>query len=273
MLRRFDQFQFGPLSANRLNQLVDAVIALQRKVEDQPKFDQPKRETIIAMVTGDGARLGSETCGDRSMPAVVYDFQEIGIRTEPQGPIGPSTCMVRSIPANGISNATNAMLVVFEDAPSLAIGDVVVCHRISESYISDGSSPKLVYVTSGRPAAAVQTYVIIGTKAGDAYSYIGVREDFPGTGNETIINLYEQSMWYGAKDDPQNECATLVERRLRPGDLVFGYKIGDFVYTCAPTAWTVECQPCGSAGVMPMNVMDTAPAKEMVAADIVLRGR
>lgn len=270
-LRRFDQFQFGPLNAARMNEMVDAIVALQRKAAEPIPQRPPLKDTIVAVILGEGVKLKSEDCEGGGQPAVMYEFREVGLKTSPEGAIGSNTCLNMHLVDGGVGTDTNGILFGLEVEPSLKPGDVVMCHRVGESYVSDGISPKVVYIASTPPAPSVNTYIIIG--ASSESSYIGVRADFPGTGNETIVNLYEESDHYGADDDPQNECATLTPRRLRAGDRVFGYKIGNTVYTCAPTAWTVECLPCGPSGITPLNIMDTTPAKELMAADTVLRGR
>ncbi len=82
----------------------------------------------------------------------------------------------------------------------------------------------------------------------------------------TMENLYETSDYYGALLGTQNPCATLTPGRLGPGDRVFGFTYGGQLVTCAPTPFSVVCQPCGGVAQSIEALYDAEGAEAAVAS-------
>ena len=253
-LRRFEQFQMGALNAARLNEMLDAIAALQQRVDMMPMAMEPTRETILARITGSGTALRTEGCeGGDGVSAVSYPFGEVTVSIKPDGNVTGSSCMSYEFVEDGIDNERGGVLIALEDVPSLEAGQVVMAHHCAGAVTFANESRQMVYVasTGGRPA--VDLYGIIGESEFGRYeaSLIGG----PGSGSVLIDNLYELSDYYSALAEPQNPCAELQPRKLVTGDIVFGFKIGSRHYTCAPTAFTVTCQNCGGApqGIAALN--------------------
>ena len=122
MLRRFEQFQWGPLNATRLNELVDSITSLQQQVRQMQSKQEPGKDMILARIDDDGFTLQT---GGRNVPAVAYPFSEVGLAITPDGDTnGASSVSYENIPG-GITSTNGAVLLAFEDSPTMKRGDVV----------------------------------------------------------------------------------------------------------------------------------------------------
>lgn len=264
-LRRFEQFQMGALNATRLNEMLDAIARLQQRMDMMPAFMEPTRETILVRITGSGTRLRTEGCeGGDGVSAVSYPFGEVTVNIKPDGNITGASCMSYEFVEGGIDNERGAVLLALEEVPSLDSGQVVIAHHCAGAVTFANESRQMVYVASTGGKPAVDTYTIIAEAGLGRYQAVLIGGS--GSGSILIENLYETSNYYSALAGPQNPCAVLDPRKLIPGDVVFGFKIGSKTYTCAPTAFTVTCQPCGTAsqGIAALN--DAVGAASAVAS-------
>ena len=268
MLRRFQEFQWGPLNATRLNELVDAITRLQQQADAAQKVLERTKDTILVRIEGDGSTLQS---GERRVASVAYDFTEVGLAITPDGDTsGGSEVRYEDIPG-GISSSGGAVLLAFEESPSMKDGDVVIAHYAPMVVAHADRERKTVYMVRTPPKPSVDLYTVMGEASGTGM-YTVVRANAANPVPEEMENIYETSGHYGALDEPQNECASLEPRRLRVGDTVFGFRISAFLYTCAPTAFSVACQDCGTNPGGALAATFDERSSEILAAEMMLRG-
>lgn len=267
MLRRFQDFQWGPLNATRLNELVDSITSLQQQVRQMQTRQEPGKDMILARIDDDGFTLQT---GGRNVPAVAYPFSEVGLAITPDGDTnGASSVSYENIPG-GITSTNGAVLLSFEQSPSMKRDDVVIAHYAPMIVAHADKSRKTVYMVKTMPRPSMGLYEVVDDGDGlGKYLVVPDGESSPVTEME---NIYETSGYYGALDEPQNECAELVPRTLRVGDKVLGFTVGELLYTCAPTAFGVACQPCGSNPVTATAVAQDTKAAEILSAELMLRG-
>ena len=267
MLRRFQDFQWGPLNAVRLNELVDAITRLQQEVQGMQATAGRGKDMILARIDGDGFALRT---GGRNVPAVGYPFSEVGLAITPDGDTnGASQVSYENLPG-GITSTGGAVLLAFEESPTMQEGDVVIAHYAPMIVAHADKARKTVYMVKTMPKPSVRLYEIVDDGNGlGKYLVVPDGESSPVT---EIENVYETSGYYGALDEPQNECAELVPRALRFGDKVFGFTVGELLYTCAPSAFGVSCQPCGSNPVTAQAVAQDEESAKIVTAELMLRG-
>jgi hypothetical protein len=240
MLRRFEQFQFGALNAQRLNELIDAVMQLQQRVQGMAARQEPTKDTILAVITGSG--IASAANGSECIPTVVYPFEEVAMFIAKDGPIESGTCITVERVKDGLTSAKGSFLLTMERAPTLAAGTVIKAH-LATRFEGSAQDKALVYIATPLAESQVFNATVINVLSEDG-KYEAGREG----GSDSVIvdveNLYETSGYYGALDDPQNECANLTPRRLRVGDLIPVWMHDGKHYTMAPVAFDVECLPC-----------------------------
>lgn len=268
MLRRFDQFQWGPLNATRLNELVDAIMRLRQEVQQLQARPERGKDMILARINGDGNTLKVE---ENSVAGVAYPFSEVGLAITPDGAVDATAQVSYENIPGGIDSASGAVLIAFEEAPTMNRGDVVIAHYAPMIVAHTGGAKRVVYMVKTMPRPSIDLYTVVGEAVGTG-RYVVVRANSPAQSEEEIENIYETSSYYGALDEPQNECAELQPRRLRTGDQVFGFRVGTFLYTCAPTAFTVACQDCGSNPVTANAVAQSSAAADLLSAEMLLRG-
>lgn len=264
MLRRFQDFQWGPLNATRLNELVDSITRLQQQVAQFVPTRERGKDMILARIKGEGRKLMTQEC-DNSVRMVSYPFDEIEISIRSgSSTIGENSCASYSAVDGGVTSDGGSLLMSREDDPSFTDGDVVMANYAPGivSYFDDRRRAVYLITQAARPVMGL--YLVLGSLGNGRYSVVDAT--FPGVGPEEMENIYETSTWYGAKDPPQNPCAQLQERTLRVGDEVFGFKVGGSLYTCAPTAFGVECLPCGTAPEGIAAMYDSAGAEAAVAS-------
>jgi hypothetical protein len=270
-LRRFQNLQIGALTAQRMNELVDAVTRLQQRIDMMPTAIEPIRQTILVQITGSGIALRREGCeGGEGVAAVSYPFGEVTVTIKPDGNITGASCMSYEFVEGGIHDGRGAVLLALEEVPSLNAGQVVVAHYCAGAVTVAEESRQMVYVaaTGGKPA--VDTYTIISSL--DVGFYNAVIIGATGSGPTVIENLYETNDWYGAMAEPTNPCAELVPRALRPGDVVFGFTVGSNTYTCAPSSFGVICQDCSTNPGGALAATFDEGLAQMNSAEIMLRG-
>jgi hypothetical protein len=268
MLRRFQEFQWGPLNATRLNELVDAITRLQQQAAQVTPTTERGKDMILARIDGDGYTLKS---GGRNVPSVGYNFTEVGLAITPDGDTnGASEVQYENIPG-GVSTAGGAVLLAFEESPTMQDGEVVIAHYAPMIVAHSDRARKTVYMVKTMPRPSVDLYTVTGEATGLG-RYSVVRANATDATEEEIENIYETSGYYGALDEPQNECAALEPRKLRVGDTVWGFRISAFLYTCAPTAFSVACQDCGTNPGGALASTFDERSSEILASELMLRG-
>lgn len=245
-LQRFQNFQIGALDAARLNQMVDTIMRLERAVAQMQRPYEPTKDVILALITGPGIPAGrdSEDC----IPCVGYPFEEVGLAIAEEGSIGSKTCVRTERIEGGLSSGQGAFLITFETTPNLTAGTVVKAHLASRAAAGTAADKGMVYVATPIIESAIYNGVVTAVLPQDGKYEAGME----GSQQSVIVdvtNIYETSGFYGVYDDPQNECAELVPRRLREGDLIPVWKHMGKHYTMAPTPFTVVCQPCDARAI------------------------
>ena len=262
-LRRFQNFAVGALTAQRLNELVDAVARLQAQVDRARSTMPGVRQSILARITGAGTPTKRQGCNS-SMTVVSYPFDEVVVRINPGGAATASTCVSYETIPDGLSSRRNAYLLALEDSPSRQQNDIVQAHLASTAGSNTSVDTQMVYMMQFGSASGVDRYTIIGASAS---GYTGRRVGGGDSDIVQIVNLYE-SNYYGALDSPQNPCAQLEARLIPAGSVVFGFTVGSgtTVYTCAPNAFTVTCQSCGGVAESMQQMYDSVGADSAVAS-------
>ena len=234
-LQRFQNFQFGALDASRLNQLVDAVMRLEQRVEQMSRRYEPTKDVILAQITGAGTKAGYDLC-QGAMRCVSYPFQEVGLGIQRAGPIDAGTCVQPYQIEGGLSSTQGAFLLLIEKEPSLAIGDVVKAHLASRADVATAEDKGMVYIGTpiGKASAVVTGQVISASPSG----YV---MEIDGTGERVdVLNLYESEVYYGALDE-QPECASLSPLPIPDGSRIWAFQYRSEWFTCVPTPFSVTC--------------------------------
>jgi hypothetical protein len=266
-LRRFENFKVGALDAKRLNEMVDAIIDLQRRVDRVPKFDYSQYGPFLARVTQlvDVSQPNCGVSGDEQyyqLQCATYYFEEVVLRIDGTGGQASSIDLcakARHVPGSlRSSNAPGA-----EDDVGLVpllvdlgvrsfdyeVGDIVPCFRVRVdigSGGSDGSKWRYLYVIMGSKSSEAR-YMRITQVIGNFDRYMARGISAPDSEQDVeIYNQYEDAFYHGALDPPQNPCATLVPKRLRVGDPVIVHRVNGVWRTVGVTAFSVACQPCGT---------------------------
>lgn len=232
MLRRFDQFQWGPLNAQRLNQLVDAVTRLQQQVQAIPsKTDRPK-DRIMVRIEGEPVRFGERECVN-GVIGVAYPFTQVEMAMPRIGDVDASSCLEVTVPTDAIASAKGHVLVVIEQAPSLEKGDIIPADRAPLSFAA-AADKQVMYVGQGKPAPQLVVCEVLG--GGPEYDCV-----IPESGAQIAVeNLYETAVYYGALDE-QPECAALSPLSIPDGSRIWAFKYAQQWYTMTPTAFSVAC--------------------------------
>lgn len=246
MLRRFDQFQWGPLNANRLNQLVDAVTRLQQRVDAIPQAPVRFKDRIMVRIEGKPTTFGEQDC-PQGIPAVAYPFTQVEMTIAEEGPVGTKTCLRISVPGNAISSARGALLVSTEAEPSLKVGDIVAADRAPITFAA-AEDKQVVYIPAKSGAAATVQLALVLAGEGGSYQC-----SLQSTGLVvSVTNLYETQGYYGALE-ASIECASITPKPLPTGVLIWVFPImadGDVAgwMTMTPTAFDSICT-CGPDGI------------------------
>lgn len=275
MLRRFDQFQWGPLNATRLNELVDSIVRLQQQVAQMKSLPEKTKDRILVQIAGSPTEFGGDLCGNPVI-AFLYPFDQVYASIPSGGPVDGTTCLDLSIPSDAISSSNGAALIAIEKEPSLKRGDVVSAD-IAPMGMKVGDQP-LVYIAGSAPivqGGSIRLARIIG--GGNGYyecSYVDTGETV------TVENLYETQGHYGALQ-AAIECAQISPKSI-PADLVIwtfpvlvnGIDTGQRM-TMTPTPFDSVCT-CGSDAVSSLSgaeqdLADQDSGKGGAAANIITR--
>ena len=259
MLRRFEQFQWGPLNATRLNELVDSITSLQQQVRQMQSKQEPGKDMILARIGGDGIRLQD---GGEGLKAVSYEFAEVGMSIVPDGPTGPESRMEYAAIPGGVSSDGGAVLLCLDDAVTLNRGDIVVAHYAPMIVAHSDRTKRVVYIVRESKGGATVVCQVVGGGAS------GYDCDVEGTGERiSVENLYETAGYYGALDE-QPECAALSPLAIPDGSRIWAFNYGGRWYTMTPTAFSVSCT-CNDE-TTPQGVARLEAAMESKAATAML---
>lgn len=259
MLRRFDQFQWGPLNAVRLNELVDAITRLQQQVAQFVPTRERGKDMILARVASEGIRLQDDGEG---IKAVSYEFDEVGMSIVPDGPTGPNSRMEYAAIPGGVSSDGGAVLLCLDESASMNLGDIVVAHYAPMIVAHADRAKRVVYIVRESKGGSVVVCQVVGGGG------TGYKCDIQGTGERiTVENLYETAGYYGALDE-QPECAALSPLGIPDGSRIWAFKYAGLWYTMTPTAFSVTCT-CNDE-TTPQGVARLQAAMESKAATAML---
>lgn len=274
-LRRFQNLQLGALNAQRMNEIVDAISRLQAKVDGRTGDMEAVRDRILVRVTGQGVATGFDGC-TQAIRCVSYPFTEIFLRIGESGNVTAGTCVQYDIPDGAIASTRGALLLTFEDAPSLAVGSAMIAHLAPISLAGNADDKQVVYVASVPSSAGGELRICTLSEALADGKYSGTLNAEGSNGEEIEIeNLYETQNYYGAAQVTL-ECAEIVTgQRLPIGSDVWAMKVGgrgaragEWV-TMTPTPFGVDCT-CGELG-QPLALMTGNADADAVAAGIISR--
>ena len=273
--RRFQNFQIGALTAQRLNEMQAAIERLQAKVDGLPSPAQDPRMVILARITGPGQRAGEEeSCGASSIRTVSYPFQEVFLRINPVGDISAGTCVDSESAEGGIGTDTGAFLVRFEDEPTLTAGTVVMAHLAPYASTGNAEDKQQIYVSLGGLAGgALRLGRVTASLGAGAYKarFLG-----PGQQQEVeFLNIYEVEDYYGATT-ASIECAAITPKTIPVDRVVWLQQVlGDTgpnaTYpdnswvTLVPVAFDAECT-CGPGGIAAQQVGEGVALRDADAA-------
>lgn len=271
-LRRFQNFQVGALTAERLNELVDAVSRLQAKVDAIPTGIEPVRERILARITAT-ATVSDGTACTGGVPVVSYPFSQVFVTIAQDGAITAGTCVRMEIPDDAISSQRGAYLIRFEKEATLKVGDIVNAQLASIALDGSAQDKQQVYIVAdGLMGGGGEMRIATLTQALTIGMY---KATLNGDNQEVELNnLYETQGYYGA-GAASTECATVSPGTLALGAQVWASKVGGTGdwrgkwITMTPVPFSAECT-CGDLG-QPLSLMSGKAGVEEQAAGIVSR--
>ena len=285
-LRRFQNFAVGALTAQRLNELVDAVARLQAQVDQPQRIPAAPRGPMLVRIKGIyGESVPGESPsgeGTEVIRATSYLFEQIFVRLERGSgtvEIAEREYGLRSRAVEGQDESLTLVAIdprPFSNIPAGSLATVFpldIDGGTGGGAVPDQQGLYMILRAFNPPVVAVYQ---ITAQAGQLGHYFGT----PIPGAETdidygtepveIVNLYETGNYYGAMG-MQNPCAQLEPRSLGIGDVVPVIVFGGTYYTMAPTAFSSTCIPCD---VTPGLAAATDPnfPVEQSAAGIMMRG-
>jgi hypothetical protein len=271
-IRRFQNFALGALTAARLNELADAIMRLEARVDRAERDVEPVRARILAWITGDGNTAGLDGCAG-GLAAVSYPFAQIFLKIGTYGDINDATCVKYDIPEDAIRSERGAFLLKFEEEPSLSAGDVVAADLAPMTLGGNAEDKQLVYVVTGSGMAGGMQLAKVTESLGEG-KYKG---EFVGAGTEVeFVNMYEVEDHYGATD-ASVECAVITPNPLPIDSIVWLQKaVGDSSpnarypagswFTCISVAFNAECT-CGTQeGLTDFSQMEAGGGRDADAA-------
>ena len=259
MLRRFQDFQWGPLNATRLNELVDSITRLQQQVAQFVPTRERGKDMILARIKDDGTRLNGNDTGIKTK---AYGFAEVGMSILPDGAVGPQSYVEYAEIPGGVSSDTGSVLLALDQSSGLTVGQVVIAHHAPMIVAHSDSTKRVVYTVRESSGSDVVVCEVVGGSGS------GYKCDVKGTGERIIVeNLYETAGYYGALDE-QPECAALSPLGIPDGSRIWAFKYGGLWYTMTPTAFSVSCT-CND-DTTPEGMMRVQQALEAKAAAAML---
>lgn len=281
--RRFTEGRMGALSARQYTEVQDAVRSLVSDLGVRSVAGLPPPVPMLVRIKGIYAesRVGEPNTvpGGEVIDATSYLFAQVHIRLSRE----PGTVEVaeraygmKSRMVDGADEDRTAVAIDLRPFSNIPQGTLAFVHPAALDMGEDRNAvprQQTLYVITavlGEAQATAGVYTVLASSGAGMYS---VRRADESAGDPLEMeNLYETSDYYGALLAPQNPCATLVARALGSGDRVFAFPYGGRLVTCSPTAWTVECQPCGTnPGGALASTYDAAGAEATVAG-IMLKG-
>lgn len=274
--RRFTEGRIGSLSARQYTEVQDAVRDL---VSDLGVRSVDQLAPLRPMLVRIKQRLTTSTQGAGSVPGsnavngAVYKFEQLFVRvTDSRIEVAKRDYGIESRdPVSGNENDRAIAIDLTRDSniPQNTIVTVYPAAIDMGESRNAVAAKQSVFVVMNPPASdSIGLYSIVSSTGEGTYTVREVGQS--GSTTETMINLYETNSWYGALDEPQNPCAQLEPRNLGAGSVVFGFRRGSGLYTCAPTSWTVTCTNCGGVAEATLAEAYDQSNAESIAASIML---
>ena len=270
--RRFTQGNFGALSARQYTDVQDTVAALARRSGVSTATQGAGRAHLLARLKdkfGTSTEGAGSVAGSARIRAQAYNFAQVFVRVSDTGAVEVAErgYGLSSNPPEGATDALRLLAIDFAgtDYPEntiVMLMPIAVDGGESLTEVPERQSLYAILPTSA--PVSVGVYVVLAAMPAGMYS-VRADDDTSGT-TQTMENLYETSDYYGALLGTQNPCATLTPGRLGPGDRVFGFTYGGTLVTCAPTPFSVVCQPCGGVAQSIEALYDAEGAEAAVAS-------
>jgi hypothetical protein len=270
--RRFTQGNFGALSAKQYTDVQDTVAALARRSGVSTATAGGARTHLLARLKdkfGASTEGAGSVAGSSRIRAQAYNFAQVFVRVSDSGgvEVAERGYGLSSDPAEGAPE-TQRLLAIDFAGTDYAEDTIVMLMPIpvdgGDSLTQVPARQSLYAIIPTSAPVSIGVYVVLAAMPGGMYS---VRADDDTSGaTQTMENLYETSDYYGALLGVQNPCATLTPGRLGPGDRVFGFTYGGTLVTCAPTPFSVVCQPCGGVAQSIEALYDADGAEAAVAS-------
>ena len=270
--RRFQNFQIGALTSARLNEMQDAILRLQARVDRAVSAPEAVKDRILARITGVGTVVTGTSC-QGGVPVVAYPFSQVFVTIAQDGAISATTCITVDAPEDALSSTRGAYLIRFEEEASLEIGSIVNAQLSPFALDRNAQDKQQVYIVSdGILGGAGEMRIATLTQAVST----GIYKATLNGDNQAIDlnNLYETQGYYGA-GSVTVECATLTPGTLAIGSVVWASKVGGTGdwrgkwITMTPVPFSTECT-CGELG-QPLQLQGEDRDKDAIAVGIISR--
>ena len=281
MLRRFENFRMGALTATRLNAMIDAIESVQREVRQRSAEAMVARPTILCRIKGNGTP-SKETC---SAPQVVsYPFEQVFLGRTPTGALTAQSCVSVDVAEDAISSGIGASLVEFSKSPNFENGDVVAAMHVHGALQAGVEPAQMVYAICSPKVAKGEMRLARITQLTGPRKYKGVVLGTQPAEEIEFVNIYEAEEYYGATT-ASIQCAQITPRRLSVGHVVWVQKVkgetgvGNTQYpdpvnvTCAPNAFdsVCTCGPVTGAGATQMVTDAGGIGADAAAASLIMQ--
>ena len=270
--RRFTQGNFGALSARQYTDVQDTVAALARRSGVSTATQGAGRTHLLARLKdkfGTSIEGAGSVAGSSRIRAQAYNFALVFVRVSDSGAVEVAErgYGLSSDPAEGAPDTQRLLAIDFAgtDYPENTIVMLMPIPVDGGDSLTQVPARQSLYAILPTSApVSIGVYVVLAAMPSGMYS-VRASDNTSGA-TQTMETLYETSDYYGALLGTQNPCATLTPGRLGPGDRVFGFTYGGTLVTCAPTPFSVACQPCGGVAESIQALYDAEGAEAAVVS-------
>ena len=286
-LRRFQNLQIGALTAQRMNELVDAVTRLQQQVDQPQRIPDAPRGPMLVRIT---ERYASSEVGEppsvevsEVIDASAYLFEQVHVRFRRDSgtvEISAREYGLKSRAQQGQDEDLTLVAIDPRKGSNLQPGTLATVYPLDvDAGPSGGDVPAqqglyMLLRTFAPPEVAVYEITGPGAELGHYFGFPQVEnapEDIDvGKEPVLIINLYETSDYYGALAGI-GPCVQIQPGTLFIGDRVPVLVYGGQHYTMAPVNFNAQCTPCGGTAGAALEG-GASREIELAAAGIMMRG-